>query len=577
MRLISLGSNPVSRCFVLEIGDARIMLDCGSETEALEILTSAVDGTVPISSVRLLVRTPPLELSELESIDAVLLSSYRKTSMGAVPLLVQDPSFPSTIPIFATAPTASLGILHLSESSAFTTITALESGARDTDKIEKQHKWRIIEHSSLGACATRIRTVRYRQDVRVRGDIWVTPLCAGNEPGSANWIIRSTRTKERFVYLRDTAGLVGQQQFTHRSMFLPADITQDCGARSGVYLLASSPHSERSHDGDSAQTKTTDHLRDLFDDLERKESVSEHMTTRACCEMIVSSLKSGGRAMVQASPSTVAFRLIDAVADALDAANMRNVAINWVCCVARRVIAVSDSLTEFLSEQERRRVGLHARSPFRFDELIRSGRLRIFDTAADLGRENVDRDPTFFPALCFTSLPLETLHRDVSKDHRRRTTVVPDCWHLASGPLALQRAALTSSFPSGISTTNLLLRIWESERERDVPKLHTCAECSDWRVLKVVNAILRAPNRKDDDESKLPKDALHRARALFRHVLVARSHATAKPSSSPSSDYNDDRTALLGHMETCAVGLALDCADEPQAHATHNKSFLNER
>ncbi|KXS20522.1 hypothetical protein M427DRAFT_66501 [Gonapodya prolifera JEL478] len=156
-------------CYLLEIDQAKILLDCGWD-----------DAFDP--------ETIPHLKSIAHQLDAVLLSHPDVTHLGALPYARSKLSL--TCPVYATLPVSQLGRLAVSD--ALSSRTALEPfDLFDTKDVDKAFSGVVLLH--------------YRQNTALGGrnaeGLYITPYPAGHSLGGTVWHIQ--KDEDRIVYAVD--------------------------------------------------------------------------------------------------------------------------------------------------------------------------------------------------------------------------------------------------------------------------------------------------------------------------------------------------------------------------------------
>eukprot|EP00939_MAST-03C_sp_MAST-3C-sp1_P004976 g4976.t1 len=543
IQLVSFGLDPLSRCFLLDMDGVRVLLDCGCEIGSLVIgrerILDVSKGPRFVSSVRLCRKGPRLDAISLQTIDAVVISSYKRSCIGCVPSLFNHSSFRATTPVLATEPTVLVGTLQLLDDMQSTTSSSLVGAGGNLSKRKRtqtQRKGvceRSVERDPRRAhkqLESRFKTVRFNEVVRVGRYLEIVALSAGGIAGSSNFVVRNVVTGSHFLYAPE---IFSTSLCPKRSVFAGTNMNQLSAFGRGFFDACLAVSTNRGYTASSYPRFAIEI--DDGDDEKSQHRIQRPRPARLsdCCDLISVHVEKGSHVIVQATPSTVVFQLIEAVSKCLDAD--ADVEMYWVCSVARQLVAATDGLTEWLSTENRDRVEKTMRLPFPLVELVRSGRLRIFDGAAGLPRIRGGTSPSKF--VCFTSLPLPSARStvDTSTDINvcGDEDFVSDCWTLASGPLAVQRAFQYNLVRSAPEPQNLLLRVWENS-DADVTHMHSCAECFDCRHFRCLDVVLDESGEKfhndaDDDDDDVEEDGaaakealLSEIRGICRHIVVAK-------------------------------------------------------
>ncbi|OQR68881.1 integrator complex subunit 9-like [Tropilaelaps mercedesae] len=381
MRLYCLSDNPNEPCYVLKHKNSLIMLDC-----ALDL--SSVMSFVPLTMVhsprlsqlaawtardgalenhvdfrenngRAFINAEPefllpeLGLLNIGDIDVILISNY--TNMLALPFITENPAFRGEV--YMTEPTSLIGRLYMDELIEYiercpkpkvaTKIYKEMSffkhlGAFHTD-AEKVPSWReIYTTKNVASCLTKVKTVGFNEKLSVFGNVQVSCVSAGFCVGSCNWIIQSDQ--ERVGYMASSSTLT-----TH-----PKPIEHQPLRNMDVLIMTS-------------LTQTPLAIPDTM--------LSE------MCQAVEQTLKNGGNVLIPCHSAGVVYDLFECLSGHLESRGQLNT-MYFVSPVANKSLAYSSILAEWLTSSKQQRVYI-PEEPFPHSHLMKSGRLKVYESIAD--------------------------------------------------------------------------------------------------------------------------------------------------------------------------------------------------
>lgn len=202
-RTLSGADAKAPRCYLLEVDEAKILLDCGSFTQGEQELTPDVQAQQDHYLIQLKEAAPTLSL--------VLLSNPQPESMGLLPFLIHHAQLPPTCQIYASPPTITLGRIALREwlvslCDEFDPGFPSQQTSRPSEEVHaaaasKPASWKFTP-VQLNSAMQRVSQIRYNAPVLLTGrnaSLTLVAQRAGHTLGGTIWAIR-TPTREEVTY-----------------------------------------------------------------------------------------------------------------------------------------------------------------------------------------------------------------------------------------------------------------------------------------------------------------------------------------------------------------------------------------
>ncbi|KAL6073089.1 Integrator complex subunit 9 [Balamuthia mandrillaris] len=402
MKLYCLGQDPTASCMVLKLKGTMLMLDCGLELSAFlrflprvprcgeaerskkrkqssksrenearsAVPLQTIGGNIFIEDSPLRVQLPQLELLDMSSVDAILISNAR--NMLALPFITEYTSFRGKV--YATEPTVQIGRMLMKElvtyveestriysgsnhmSSKSTTID--KSGSRCWLNEDLVSSLPRILQEQLGNAATdwqklyklqdvesavaKINALSYDQPIELFGCVQATALSSGFSLGSCNWLLQ-TSSNRRIAYVADSATASARH---------PQPMNVEKLAAKGCHTVI--------------LTKLTREPMRLPDPM-----------LQELCSIIGQTLSGGGNVLLPCYPSGIVFDLFDFVYTYLQNVGIPRVPLYFLSPVGDSTLAYANIASEWLCKSKQDKAYL-PEMPFIHAELLESGRLNHF-------------------------------------------------------------------------------------------------------------------------------------------------------------------------------------------------------
>lgn len=379
MRLYNLSPSDSCPCVVLKFKSCTIMLDCSldllSSLKFLPVgLTEKVDsknrkwplkdaegklvtaeelkecsGSVFVDSSPEFC-LPEVDLIDLSTVDIILISNC--FNMLAIPYVTEYCGFHGTV--YATDPTLQIGRLLMKEMVQYwhRVPPSTRASKWKSEKLEKQLpaslkdawekdvlSWRqCYSENDLYTALSKVQVVGYAEKISVFGTLNVTAHSSGFALGSCNWFIESNY--EKIAYMSDSSSLTTHPQ--------PMDTTPLLGADALIFTGLS-----------RVPTNNPDNMLAEF------------------CSCLALTVKGGGNVLVPCFPSGLVYDLLECLLSYMDQSGLSTVPIYFVSPVAKDCLAFSQIYSEWLHPNKQNRVYI-PEPPFPHDDLIETGRLRVF-------------------------------------------------------------------------------------------------------------------------------------------------------------------------------------------------------
>lgn len=206
---IPLGLNPQANCFVLQLKNVSILLDCGAELSSLlDFVPKGLKNPNPhisASHATLLdgIELPTLDDFDIGTLDCILITNFY--NMACLPYITEYYGFKGKI--YATEPTVQLGKQHLIELSrqlsndqVATDSQKQTSSNLTTEQLSHLHLYRkIYTEAEVASTFNKITICAFDEQVRLLGGLTASPHSAGYCLGSCNWVIRTEHEKVAFL------------------------------------------------------------------------------------------------------------------------------------------------------------------------------------------------------------------------------------------------------------------------------------------------------------------------------------------------------------------------------------------
>lgn len=291
---------------------------------------------------------PEMDLVDLSSLDAILISSY--SCMLALPYITEYTGFKGTV--YLTEPSLLLGRQYMEELVKYVErnpksiiaskwkqeniIKNLPAPLRDA--INPRHWRKLYTLHDINSSLSKVQLVGFSQKVDIFGSLTVTPASSGCCIGSCNWVIQSTF--EKICYIAGTSTLT-----TH-----PRPMNQAPLKNADVLIL-------------SCLTQTPSSQPDPM--------------IREFCNNAAVTLKNGGNVLVPCYASGVTFDLFECLSGHLEQCGLAGVPMYFLSPVSDSTLAYSNIFAEWLSSGKQSKVFL-PECPFPHADLLAKGRLKNF-------------------------------------------------------------------------------------------------------------------------------------------------------------------------------------------------------
>ncbi|KAI8825616.1 beta-lactamase-like protein [Fimicolochytrium jonesii] len=326
-----LSKSPQYPCSLLELQDARIILDCALEV----VVNTASNERTPTWVV------PPFLDCDIESVEAVILTNCYNAL--ALPFLTEYTKFAGAI--YATEPTVEFARLLLEE--------LVNTFARDQHRGGEACPVRwgsdsipLYSLHDIQSCLAKIRLLHYAEikELNDHGDhIVLTPLSSGFCLGSANWIIETPNGKISYIAASSNSE-IGHSAMIDLRAFAEMDaaiITQVGSPRRDPSLL--------------------------------KNSISDML------RVVVRALENRGNVLFPCFPCGTMFDVIGFVSDYIKAAGYLDTPMHVVSPLAKRALHMANIQGEWMSADKQSSL-YQARQPLRHGQLLEERSLHYHET-----------------------------------------------------------------------------------------------------------------------------------------------------------------------------------------------------
>ncbi|KAL5268236.1 hypothetical protein ACHWQZ_G002186 [Mnemiopsis leidyi] len=373
MKITNHGNLDHSCCNLVKLNNVHIMLDCAAnvasltpflpfsalQTPRLENLPSHPDmpgvlkktpgGMLLVDSSLHLV--PPDQV-DVSLIDAILITN--NSQMSALPFIMTDPDFHGRV--YATEPCVLMGRLALIALCKYIEQCPTRRSEVDMNSIpshvhsifkQKSHMRQVYNKDVIDSCFAKITPVRYNEQVDLFGLVDCVPLPAGHSIGSANWVIKAGDYKISYVS--------SSSKLTNHT--LPMEVISL--ANPDVLLLSN---------------------------LSLNPMYFPDNTLSEVCNVVTSTVKSGGNVLIPCHSTGVILDLIEWLIQNLNKNSLSDVPIIIVSPVADAALAHPDIYGEWLNDAKQAKLYI-PELPFQHSQLIKSKRIHHFSNVADGMRE----------------------------------------------------------------------------------------------------------------------------------------------------------------------------------------------
>ena len=373
MKITNHGNLDHSCCNLVKLNNVHIMLDCAAnvasltpylpfsalQTPRLEQLPSHPDlpsilkktpgGMVLVNSALHLV--PPDQI-DVTLVDAILITN--NSQMSALPYIMTDPEFHGRV--YATEPCVLMGRLALIALCKYIEQCPTRRSEVDMNSIpshvhpifkQKDQIRQVYNRDVIDSCFAKITPVRYNEQVDLFGLVDCVPLPAGSSIGSANWIIKAGDYKISYVS--------SSSKLTNHT--LPMEVMSL--ANPDVLLLSN---------------------------LSLNPMYFPDSTLSEVCNVVISTVKSGGNVLIPCHSTGVILDLIEWLIQNLNKNLLSDVPIIIVSPVADAALAHPDIYGEWLNDAKQAKLYI-PELPFQHSQLIKSKRIHHFSNVADGMRE----------------------------------------------------------------------------------------------------------------------------------------------------------------------------------------------
>ena len=373
MKITNFGNLDHSCCIVVKLNNVHIMLDCAADVASLTpflpfsvLQTPRLDAFPPHSELpNILKKTPggmllvdtalhlvPPDQMDISLVDAVLISN--NSQMSALPYIMTNPKFHGLV--YATEPCVLMGRLALLALSMYMVQCPTRRPTVDMTLIPG-HVHPIFEQNAqireiynkdvIDACFAKITPVRYNEQLDLFGLVSCVPLPAGHTIGSANWVVKAGDYK--LSYISSSSKLTNHT--------LPMEVISL--ANPDVLLLSN---------------------------LSINPMFSPDNTLADVCNVVTSTVKSGGNVLIPCHSTGVLLDLIEWLISHLTKNSLSDVPIIIVSPVADAALAHPDIYGEWLNDAKQAKLYI-PELPFAHSQLIKTKRIYHFSNVADGMRE----------------------------------------------------------------------------------------------------------------------------------------------------------------------------------------------
>lgn len=391
MKLYSLGET----CTVLEWRGIRLMLDCGLHLPAMqrflpvdaephgvgkakhsdgkpskrprpdteepgsgEMPFTRIGGNVFIEAGAIRFRVPEWGLLDLAAVDAILISNAQ--NMLALPFITEHSAFRGRV--YATEPTVQIASMMMQELVKYAEKVQYPEGElapwQNEDLIaalppELQVQladamcWRTLYgRRDVEEAISKVHRVSFHQHINLLGVMEAVPVSSGFALGSANWILRTDN--EKVIYVADSSLSPGRHpQPLDNTLFSNCDM---------MIMTSLSPEPQ----------------------------YPPEAMVQELCNLVGSTLSSGGQVLLPSFPGGIIFDLIEVLHSYLQTAGHPRVPLYFISPVADQALAYSNICAEWLCKPKQDKSYL-PEWPFIHADLQQSGRLQHYTGVDDPG------------------------------------------------------------------------------------------------------------------------------------------------------------------------------------------------
>lgn len=373
MKLFSLSGHPNKPCYILQVKDVTLMLDCGLVTQTilnflpLSLVPTSrlshlsnfiprncpdpqVEGELKDCDGRVFVNSapefcPPLQkLIDFSEVDAILISNH--STMLALPYVTEGTGFHGVI--YMTEPTLLIGKLYLEELVEFIERTpkpVLASHWKEVlhtlpqplcDSVKPRNWQQIYSWNSVRSSLSKVQTLSYEEGVNVYGTLKIMPVDSGYCLGSSNWIIKSDY--EKLVYVSGSSTLTAH----------PRPMKQDALKDADILFLTG---------------------------LTQSPTANPDTTLSELCLSAAITLRNGGNVLIPCYPTGLVYDLFECLSNHLDNSALSHIPLYFISPVADLSLGYSNILVEWVSQVKQDKAFI-PEEPFPHANLVKNGRLK---------------------------------------------------------------------------------------------------------------------------------------------------------------------------------------------------------
>ncbi|XP_063711173.1 integrator complex subunit 9-like isoform X3 [Symsagittifera roscoffensis] len=371
MKVTSLSGLINSPCYILELEQLTVMLDCALDFSPLyhflplPLVHSEQLANLPSSEVSADIKIvddypfidgdPEFGMAEtnlipFSSIDVILISNCR--SLLSLPYITEMLGFQGLV--FATDPTINYGRILLEELIDFVSANPKHRSSTKwkNPSISDQlfpnlpsvpASWKSLFTSEMmNSCMQKVQAVSFEEQVSLYGVATAVPHSSGLSIGSSNWIIKPCGSADFKI-----AYISGSSQFVTHCRPLDLSPMKNCNVA-------------------------------IISDVTNAPACEPDMALKKFCDALIATLKVGGNVLIPCTPTGVVYDLLECLAGFLNNSGFSNIPICFISPVAQASLAHANIYSEWLNSSKQAKVYL-PEPPFVHSNMAKMNSLFVYN------------------------------------------------------------------------------------------------------------------------------------------------------------------------------------------------------